>query len=75
MHPGVPLERDRARTRHTEILQSGGKDLVDVLVAENPVGRLGTPQEIARCVVFLASDAAGFITGSTLTVNGGAHMT
>lgn len=36
-----------------------------------PVGRLGQPEEIARCVVFLASDAAGFITGSTLSANGG----
>ncbi|CDN49953.1 beta-ketoacyl-ACP reductase [Neorhizobium galegae] len=36
-----------------------------------PVGRLGEPEEIARCVVFLASDDAGFITGSTLSANGG----
>lgn len=36
-----------------------------------PVGRLGEPAEIARCVVFLASDDAGFITGSTITANGG----
>jgi len=36
-----------------------------------PVGRLGEPEEIARCVVFLASDEAGFITGSTLSANGG----
>jgi acetoacetyl-CoA reductase len=39
-----------------------------------PVGRLGEPEEIARCVVFLASDAAGFITGSTLSANGGQYM-
>ncbi len=39
-----------------------------------PVGRLGEPEEIARCVVFLASDDAGFITGSTLSVNGGQLM-
>jgi acetoacetyl-CoA reductase len=39
-----------------------------------PVGRLGEPAEIARCVVFLASDEAGFITGSTLTANGGQYM-
>ena len=40
-----------------------------------PVGRLGEPEEIGRCVVFLASDEAGFITGSTLTANGGQYMT
>ena len=40
-----------------------------------PVGRLGEPDEIGRCVVFLASDEAGFITGSTLTANGGQYMT
>jgi acetoacetyl-CoA reductase len=39
-----------------------------------PVGRLGEPEEIARCVVFLASDEAGFITGSTLSANGGQYM-
>jgi acetoacetyl-CoA reductase len=40
-----------------------------------PVRRLGQPEEIARSVVFLASDDAGFITGSTLSVNGGQTMT
>ncbi|HMR30454.1 MAG TPA: acetoacetyl-CoA reductase [Geminicoccaceae bacterium] len=39
-----------------------------------PVGRLGEPGEIARCVVFLASDGSGFITGSTLSANGGQYM-
>ena len=39
-----------------------------------PVGRLGEPEEVARCVVFLASDDAGFITGSTLSANGGQYM-
>jgi acetoacetyl-CoA reductase len=39
-----------------------------------PVGRLGEPEEIARCVNFLASDEAGFITGSTISVNGGQYM-
>ena len=39
-----------------------------------PVSRLGEPEEVARCVVFLAGDDAGFITGSTLTVNGGQYM-
>ena len=40
-----------------------------------PVGRLGEPEEVARCVVFLADEDAGYITGSTLTVNGGQYMT
>ncbi len=39
-----------------------------------PVGRLGEPEEVARCVVFLAADDAGFITGSTLSANGGQYM-
>ncbi|MPZ09852.1 MAG: acetoacetyl-CoA reductase [Kiloniellaceae bacterium] len=39
-----------------------------------PVGRLGEPEEIARCVVFLAAEEAGFITGSTLTANGGQYL-
>jgi acetoacetyl-CoA reductase len=39
-----------------------------------PVGRLGEPEEIARCVVFLAGDGSGFITGSTLSANGGQYM-
>ena len=39
-----------------------------------PVGRLGEPEEVARCVVFLASDEAGFVTGSTLTANGGQYV-
>jgi acetoacetyl-CoA reductase len=39
-----------------------------------PVGRLGEPEEVARCVAFLASDEAGFITGSTLSANGGQYM-
>jgi acetoacetyl-CoA reductase len=45
-----------------------------VILPAIPVGRLGEPEEIARCVVFLASDAAGFITGSTLAANGGQYM-
>jgi acetoacetyl-CoA reductase len=41
------------------------------ILPQIPVGRLGEPEEIARCVVFLASDEAGFITGSTISANGG----
>ncbi len=48
--------------------------LEEKILPHIPVGRLGMPEEIARCVVFLASDDAGFITGSTLTANGGQYM-
>ncbi len=47
------------------------KVLKEKIIPQIPVGRLGEPEEIARCVVFLASDEAGFITGSTISANGG----
>lgn len=50
------------------------KVMNEVIIPAIPVGRLGKPEEIARCVVFLAADDAGYITGSTLTVNGGQYM-
>lgn len=46
----------------------------DQIVAQIPVGRLGTPQEIARIVAFLADEASGYITGSNISANGGQHM-
>ncbi len=50
------------------------KVLEEVILPQIPVGRLGEPEEVARCVVFLASEEAGFITGATLTANGGQYM-
>jgi len=47
------------------------KVLNEKIIPQIPVGRLGEPEEIARCAVFLASDEAGFITGSTISANGG----
>jgi acetoacetyl-CoA reductase len=47
------------------------KVLNEKIIPQIPVGRLGTPAEIAKCVLFLASDEAGFITGSTISANGG----
>ena len=47
------------------------KVLNERIIPQIPVGRLGEPEEIARCVVFLASDDAGFISGSTISANGG----
>jgi len=48
--------------------------VLEKIVAGIPVGRLGQPDEIARGVLFLVDDKAGFITGSTLSINGGQHM-
>lgn len=50
------------------------KVMNEVILPQIPVGRLGEADEIARCVVFLASDHAGFITGATLSANGGQYM-
>ncbi len=50
------------------------KVLNERIIPHIPVGRLGKPEEIARCVVFLVADDAGFITGSTITANGGQYM-
>ncbi len=51
------------------------KVMNDVILPQIPVGRLGEADEIARCVTFLASDQAGFITGSTISANGGQYLT
>jgi acetoacetyl-CoA reductase len=60
---------------NTEMVQAVPKDVLEKSVLPLiPTGRLGEPEEIARCVVFLASDDAGFITGSTLSANGGQFM-
>ncbi len=55
----------------TDMVMAGPEKVRESIIAQIPVGRLGEPEEIARCVAFLASDDAGFITGSTLTANGG----
>jgi acetoacetyl-CoA reductase len=60
----------------TEMLRAVPHEVLDnKIIPQIPVGRLGEPEEIARCVLFLASDDSGFITGSTLTANGGQYMT
>jgi acetoacetyl-CoA reductase len=59
---------------NTEMVQAVPKDVLEKnVIPQIPVNRLGEPEEIARAVVFLAADDAGFITGSTLTVNGGQY--
>jgi len=60
---------------NTEMVQAMPRDVLEKSVLPLiPIGRLGEPAEVARCVVFLASDDAGLITGSTLTANGGQIM-
>ena len=58
----------------TEMVRAVPENILQKIVAKIPVGRLGEASEIARTVVFLVSDDAGFITGSTLSINGGQHM-
>lgn len=59
---------------HTEMVDAVPADILDKIVKRIPVGRLGTAYEVARGVVFLIDDEAGFITGSTLSINGGQYM-
>lgn len=58
----------------TDMVMAVPEKVRDGIVAQIPTGRLGEPEEIARCVVFLASDDAAFINGSTITANGGQHF-
>ena len=58
----------------TEMVRAVPPNVLEKIVARVPVGRLGRASEIARGVLFLVEDEAGFITGSTLSINGGQHM-
>jgi acetoacetyl-CoA reductase len=64
--PGY-IATDMVKAMSQEVLQKS-------VLPQIPIGRLGEPEEIGRCVVFLASDDAGFITGATLTANGGQYF-
>jgi acetoacetyl-CoA reductase len=60
---------------NTEMVAAVPKDVLEAkILPQIPVGRLGTAEEIARCVVFLAADEAGFITGACIDANGGQYM-
>ena len=58
----------------TDMVRAVPAPVLEKIVAKIPVGRLGKAEEIARGVLFLVSDDAGFVTGSTLSINGGQHM-
>ncbi len=59
---------------NTEMVRSMPKSVQTQITTQIPIGRMGSPEESARAVVFLASDEAGFITGTTLTLNGGQYL-
>ncbi|CAA7626229.1 acetoacetyl-CoA reductase [Magnetospirillum sp. SS-4] len=58
----------------TDMVRAVPPAVLEKIIAKIPVGRLGRAEDIARCVMFLIADEADFITGSTLSVNGGQHM-
>ncbi len=58
----------------TDMTASMKQDVLDSIIRQIPVARMGTPKEVADIVVFLASDKAGFINGATITANGGQYM-
>ena len=58
----------------TDMVRAVPAAVLEKIIARIPVGRLGSAHDIARGVLFLVSDESGFITGSTLSINGGQHM-
>ena len=58
----------------TDMVAAVPEDVLEKIVAKIPIGRLGQASEIARGVAFLVGEDAGFVTGSTLSINGGQHM-
>ncbi|MDX1514441.1 MAG: acetoacetyl-CoA reductase [Gammaproteobacteria bacterium] len=58
----------------TDMVRAVPANVLEKIVATIPVGRLGKPEEIAKGVMFLVDDDMGFMTGSTLSINGGQHM-
>jgi len=58
----------------TDMVRAVPEKVLEKIVARIPVGRLGKPEEIAKAVLYLVADDNGFMTGSTLSVNGGQHM-
>lgn len=58
----------------TDMVMKVPEDIREKIVAQIPVNRLGTPEEIAELVTYIASDKAGFITGADISANGGQHM-
>lgn len=58
----------------TDMVQAMPEDVLNKIITTIPVGRLGTPEDVARAVVFLTAEEAGYITGANLAVNGGSYF-
>jgi acetoacetyl-CoA reductase len=58
----------------TDMVRAVPQDVLEKIISRIPVGRLGTVEDVARGVAFLTADEASFITGSTLSINGGQYM-
>ena len=71
---GVTLNAIAPGYVDTDMVRAVPEEVLKKIIATIPVGRLGKPEDIARSVMFLIGDEAGFITGSTLSINGGQHM-
>lgn len=73
-HAGITVNAICPGYIATDMVMAVAEPVRAKIIGQIPVGRLGEAAEIARCVLFLASDEAGFITGSTLTANGGQYI-
>ncbi|MDH7971380.1 acetoacetyl-CoA reductase [Sphingomonas sp. AR_OL41] len=71
---GVTVNAVAPGYTETDMVRAVPADVLAKIVARIPVGRLAQPDEIARCVAFLCAEESGYITGATLTVNGGQYM-
>jgi len=73
-HKGITVNAIAPGYCDTPMVAAVPKDIVEKITAQIPVGRLGQPEEIGRVVAFLSSEGSGFITGATLSVNGGMYL-
>jgi acetoacetyl-CoA reductase len=73
-HKGVTVNAVSPGYIDTDMVAHVSPDVLTGIKAAIPVGRLGKPEEVARCVAFPASDDQAFITGSVLSINGGQYL-
>ena len=58
----------------TDMMKTVPNNILEAIINDIPVKRLGTPEEVARAIMFLIDEKSGFITGETLSINGGHYM-